>query len=317
MDLGLGKDKQEALGEEAGNEIKGVAKSAGKGLEAGITQFSEDTREFVDGPASEFFLGDGYDKPTDGKNGKTYREINEEQTQRFIEGENRLEEEAPYKDIFNSVKNRTCKELNIAALAMVARDVAILGKTGIEFGKEGIEFLKVSSKKVTGKLSKETEELREAIMNLFGKGVGKTKYDNIDINNLKESNQVELDNIINDIRGNGGSPLDIPENATVNAKTMNKGYQQIKYNWSDGTYKYESRWHTETPGAVQYDRGTTWVVTRKIPGNAQGQRSVTECLAGDKWVSLKVWKDAEIANMAGTATQEQMDLLESGHWLAK
>lgn len=134
---------------------------------------------------------------------------------------------------------------------------------------------------------------------------------------VKASNPVELDNIINDIRENGGSPLDIPENATINAKSMNKGYQQIKYNWSDGTYTYEARWHTETPGAVKYDRGTTWVVTRKIPGNAQGQRSVTECLAGDKWVSLKVWKDAEIANMAGTATQEQMDLLESGHWLAK
>lgn len=164
-----------------------------------------------------------------------------------------------------------------------------------------------------GNDSKDADELGKLTAN----GVGKTQYDNIDINNLKESNPVELDNIINDIRENGGSPLDIPENATINAKSMNKGYQQIKYNWSDGTYKYEARWHTETPGAVQYDRGTTWVVTRKIPGNAQGQRSVTECLAGDKWVSLKVWKDAEIANMVGTATQEQKDLLESGHWLAK
>ncbi|WP_128214669.1 hypothetical protein [Clostridium manihotivorum] len=146
---------------------------------------------------------------------------------------------------------------------------------------------------------------------------GKTKYDNIDINNLKESNPVELDNIINDIRQNGGSPLDIPENATINAKSMNKGYQQIKYNWSDGTYKYESRWHTETPGAVKYDRGTTWVVTRTIPGNAQGQMRVTEYLVGDNWINEDIWNAAERANMAGKATQEQMDLLEAGHWLAK
>ncbi|SHK19192.1 hypothetical protein SAMN02745163_03393 [Clostridium cavendishii DSM 21758] len=149
------------------------------------------------------------------------------------------------------------------------------------------------------------------------KGGGKTKYDNIDINNLKESNPVELDNIIKDIRENGGPPFDIPENATINAKTMNKGYQQIKYNWSDGTYKYESRWHTETPGAVKYDRGTTWVVTRTIPGNAQGRMRVTEYLVGDNWINEDIWNAAERANMAGKATQEQMDLLEAGHWLAK
>ena len=134
---------------------------------------------------------------------------------------------------------------------------------------------------------------------------------------MKESNPVELDNIINDIRENAGSPLDIPENATINAKSMNKGYQQIKYNCSDGTYKYESRGHTETPGAVKYDRGTTWVVTRTITGNAQGQIRGTEYLVGDNWINEDIWNAAERANMAGKATQEQMNLLEAGHWLAK
>lgn len=98
---------------------------------------------------------------------------------------------------------------------------------------------------------------------------------------------------------------------------MNKGYQQIKYKWNDGVYNYESRWHTETPGAKQYDRGTTWVVTRTIPGNAQCQRKVTEYLVGNKWIDSSVWKAAERANMAGKASQEQMALLETGHWLAK
>ncbi len=143
---------------------------------------------------------------------------------------------------------------------------------------------------------------------------GKTKYDDIKINTLSEA---ELSRITDDIRINGGSPIDIPKDANINAKTMNKGYQQIKYTWNDGTYKYESRWHTETPGAIKYDRGTTWVVTRKIPGNAQGLKSVTEYLVGDKWIDINVWKSAERANMAGTATQEQMDLLQAGHWLAK
>lgn len=144
---------------------------------------------------------------------------------------------------------------------------------------------------------------------------GKTKYDNIKFDTLSDSDVVR---ITNDIRINGNSPIEIPTGATVDAKSMNKGYQQVKYKWNDGIYNYESRWHTETPGAVKYDRGTTWVVTRTIPGNAQGQRKITQYLVGDnKWVDSSVWKAAERANMAGKATQEQMDLLESGHWLAR
>ena len=98
---------------------------------------------------------------------------------------------------------------------------------------------------------------------------------------------------------------------------MGYSHQQIKYQWADDTYKYESRWHTETPGAAQYNRGTTWVVTRTIPGNAQGQQRVTEYLVGDQWIDEDIWKAAERANMAGTATPEQMKILEDGHWQAK
>ncbi len=110
---------------------------------------------------------------------------------------------------------------------------------------------------------------------------GRTKYDNINIDELKTSDPNLLDEIVDDIRRNGNSPIDIPEDVSINAKSMTKGYQQIKYQWTEGDYKYEARWHTETPGAVQYDRGTTWVITRTIPGNAQGQKRVTEYLVGD------------------------------------
>ena len=162
---------------------------------------------------------------------------------------------------------------------------------------------------------KSTDEVKELMK---GSGVrGQTKYDNINIDELKINNPIKLDDIIKDIRINGGSPVEIPNEATVNAKSMNKGYQQIKYQWSDGTYKYEARWHTETPGAAQYGRGTTWVVTKTIPGNAQGQKRITEYLVGNNWISENVWKAAERANMTGHATAEQMKILEEGHWLAK
>ena len=54
-------------------------------------------------------------------------------------------------------------------------------------------------------------------------------------------------------------------------------YDQISYKWSDGTYKYEARWHTETPG-VSTGSGNTWVVERITPGTPTGQRSATHIL---------------------------------------
>ena len=62
------------------------------------------------------------------------------------------------------------------------------------------------------------------------------------------------------------APIEIPESANMKAKSMNDGYEQITYKWSDGTYKYEVRWHTRTSGAPIYE-GNTWVIQRTIPGN--------------------------------------------------
>ena len=126
-----------------------------------------------------------------------------------------------------------------------------------------------------------------------------------------------MNKVTSDIRCNGGSPIEIPDNAVVKAQSKKAGYEQISYKWSDGKYTYEARWHTETPGAAKYDRGTTWVVNRTIPGNANGVQKVVQVKVGDKWIDNSIWQQAVRDNQKGIATQEQMNLLEKGHWLAK
>lgn len=83
-----------------------------------------------------------------------------------------------------------------------------------------------------------------------------TKYDNINIDDLAANNPTELKNVISDIRQTGGSPIEIPAeaDATALAKTMNKGYQQIKYRWTEGVYNFEARWHTEILGAMKEEQ---------------------------------------------------------------
>lgn len=56
---------------------------------------------------------------------------------------------------------------------------------------------------------------------------------------------------------------------------------------------------------------------QQISDRWQCQERVTEYLVGDTWVHKDIWKAAERANIAGTATQEQMNILEAGHGLAK
>ncbi len=111
------------------------------------------------------------------------------------------------------------------------------------------------------------------------------------------------------------SPIKIPSNA-VKVEQAKNGYDQVKYTWSDGTYKYEARWHTRTPGAPA-DQGDTWVVTRTTPGS-QTTRKQQHILTGEnQWTSMKQWQDAVSARQNGTATAEQQALLDSGHWPAK
>ena len=75
------------------------------------------------------------------------------------------------------------------------------------------------------------------------------------------------------------SPIEIPSNATMKIQSKT-GYEQIQYKWSDGTYKYDARWHTRTPGAPA-EQGNTWGVERTTPGNAHGQNKVKHILTGE------------------------------------
>ena len=168
---------------------------------------------------------------------------------------------------------------------------------------------------VSNSQNKYSKSATQKTGNLSGgaKGAGKTKYDNIKLDTLSGN---DLEKVTTDIRNNGGSPINIPGNTKVIAQSKN-GYQQIKYKWNDGSYSYEARWHTETPGAVQYDRGTTWVVTKTTPGNANGVQKVVEVKVGDSWVNESAWNQAVKANQSGTSTEVQKQMLQNGHYQAK
>ncbi|MEC0259718.1 WXG100 family type VII secretion target [Paenibacillus lautus] len=109
------------------------------------------------------------------------------------------------------------------------------------------------------------------------------------------------------------APIEIPENANMKAKSMADGYEQITYKWNDGTYKYEVRWHTRTSGAPA-DQGNTWVIQRTIPGSGGNKPQSFFKIGENEWVEGYKWYDAIAARKAGTATQEQVRILDQGHW---
>lgn len=114
------------------------------------------------------------------------------------------------------------------------------------------------------------------------------------------------------------SPISIPPSAKITEEKKN-GYDQIKYTWRKGDYEYTSRWHTRTPNAPS-EQVNSWVVQRDKPGIGYGKdaRPAThEILVGkNKWVSKKEWQAAIRARKNGTATQEQKEMLDNGHWKA-
>ena len=116
-----------------------------------------------------------------------------------------------------------------------------------------------------------------------------------------------------------GSPIKIPSNATVKEETKN-GYEQIKYTWERGDYSYTSRWHTRTPNAPK-EQGNSCVVQRDKAGVGYGNNArpaTHEILVGkNKWVSKKEWQSAIRARKNGTATKEQKEMLDNGHWKDK
>lgn len=112
------------------------------------------------------------------------------------------------------------------------------------------------------------------------------------------------------------SPLKIPKNAQIDDQ-IKTGYEQVKYRWKKGKFKYTLRWHTRTPDAPP-EQGTTWVVERRRMGDSRTQH-IDYILIGKKgkkniWVFKNVWEDAIKARKVGTATKEQEELLKNGHW---
>lgn len=119
------------------------------------------------------------------------------------------------------------------------------------------------------------------------------------------------------------SPLKVPSTATIKEE-QKTGYKQVKYNWQHGDYKYQSRWHTQTPGAPN-NTGNTWVVEKRKPGIGYGPHArpaksyilVGKTKSGAyKWIDKKKWNAAIYANKNGTATKEQKEMLKNGHWKA-
>ncbi|MBE5974798.1 MAG: hypothetical protein E7251_09410 [Paenibacillaceae bacterium] len=176
------------------------------------------------------------------------------------------------------------------------------------------------------------------------KKFAKNELDNAGTHNVNIKSKVELDDISKSIKNNGDglgaitegtgknikfseltddeianiakeyqkkSPIEIPEGASYKAQSKT-GFEQISYKWNDGTYKYESRWHTRTPGAPE-TQGNTWVIQRTKPGSG-GTKPYTEFLAGDDWIPATKWYDSIAARKAGTATTEQIEILDKGHW---
>ncbi|MDO4468206.1 MAG: hypothetical protein Q4C49_14585 [Bacillota bacterium] len=120
------------------------------------------------------------------------------------------------------------------------------------------------------------------------------------------------------------SPITVPSDATI-VEELKNGYRQVKYIWTDGDYKYTSRWHTRTPNAP-LQQGNTWVVERKRNGIGSGpnaRKKVEEVMVGinkdgnPKWISKRKWNEAIKARKTGTITKEQEKILYDGHWKSK
>lgn len=164
----------------------------------------------------------------------------------------------------------------------------------------GIPFGKAFSKKVGSKSGSSSS----------GGGPnkpGKNNHDGKEFSKMPPEEQVKIAQ-----QYSKRAPIEIPESAKIKAQSKT-GYEQISYKWNDGTYKYEVRWHTRTPGAPE-NQGNTWVVQRTIPGSGGNKPKTFFKIGEDEWIEGYKWYDAIAARKAGTATPEQISILDRGHW---
>lgn len=116
--------------------------------------------------------------------------------------------------------------------------------------------------------------------------------------------------------------MHIPKNASV-TEQQKQGYQQVKYQWKRGEYKYVNRWHQRTPNAPA-KQGNTWVIERIRPGIGHGPNArpaqheyyIKGKNGKGHWVSQQKWNQAVKARKNGTATKSQKEMLKNGHWPA-
>ena len=116
------------------------------------------------------------------------------------------------------------------------------------------------------------------------------------------------------------SPLRIPKKATVNLEPKN-GYNQIKYRWKTGKYKYEVRWHSHRPTEPDYQKNS-WIVQRTLPGIGFGKNArpdkkeilIQKKNGKNKWIPFAEWEEAGRARYSGSITKKQQEILDDGHW---
>ncbi len=99
------------------------------------------------------------------------------------------------------IQRRVKSCLPFSSSKKIVNDVVVAGVTGVVFA--GIAY----------GLSKAFAALKLKIIN---KGGGNTKYDNIEFDSLSSN---DLSKVTTDIRTNGGSPIEIPGNATAIAQS--------------------------------------------------------------------------------------------------
>lgn len=134
---------------------------------------------------------------------------------------------------------------------------------------------------------------------------GKREYYNFNLMSKTEAEEIATKISVR-------SPVKVPHNVTTKID-QKSGYAQIKYTWVKNGVKYESRWHTRTPGAPA-NQTNSWVVTRKIQGSRTQKAGNTEYLLNNgQWVSESKWNNALKLRKQGRETKESREILDRGH----
>ena len=182
-----------------------------------------------------------------------------------------------------------------------------------------VNATKVSAKDLARGIAMLGIEVIPVLLGLIKRGIAKYNNKEIKIGDFvnekpfkfSDMQEKEIDKIAEQYRKK--APIKIPNTAKYKAESMEGGYEQIAYKWSDETYKYEARWHTRTP-RVPKEQGNTWVIQRTIPGNGGKKPKIQFLIGKNEWIKGSEWYAAINARKTGKSTKEQIELLDKGHW---